>query len=139
MLVEKAGRGVGVPLAIAQDLGRAAGWLAGQGRPIDVVFEAVTKRAAGSFLNGQPPAPLAEAATIYLDAADSGLHLDHCLSPELIAALQAAREGAQTGQGRITLTLSQTKTLSALAQNTYVPATQASREGGAGAGLDDND
>lgn len=164
-MVVKAARGAGLPLGHCDDIGAAAAHLAatdplrldcvivalrGPHAPVDMV--------GGRFRNARA----AMAGPIAVDMILSGaaeVTLEDIDAPRLVLAICAARgvAVAQRSEGKALILNLKNDTvtppaarsvtvsdllwgqLSTLAAKTYVPATEASRLAGAGAGLTDND
>lgn len=165
-LVVKAARGAGVPLGCAEDLGAAAGLLAAWGalgevclaldRPLTKLSPAAEMKDPclaimgpamidAVWCEGQPilvtdceNSRVMEAlvqvaqtagARVKCTQCDEGLRIEPCSeAPQVASKLGPFEVDAQTLDA-----------LNAWAAKTYVPATEASRLAGAGAGLTDND
>jgi hypothetical protein len=132
-LVLKAARGAGVPLGIAEDLSECVPFALAENALSDIV----------DILNQSDFASLVADIAI-IDAQICGMHgsdVPH-MPARLFRALCAAR-GMETqgdaASGPQTVSETHWAQLTAVAALTYVPATEASRTSGAGAGLSDND
>lgn len=163
-MVQKAGRGAGIPLGQAQDLGRIAIYLASTGGDVSAITRALQEPATTVDMNWSSEAvsvtsgPAALICAIIRDAFAMGYDtavladLDHA---PLVGASLAESGVALKWEGR-TLTRSDTTVLQPAckpviipaadwdvweeyAAKTYVAETDASRLAGAGAGLTDND
>ncbi len=168
-MVLKAGRGAGLPLGHCEDLALAAGYMAKTDplsldilpRALKAPFAAprVDFQADITIVNGEQAVMVAPIVVDVLRAGHSVVSLADIDHPQIIFALCAAcqigvmhefsgtkltlsRSGeaaAPPSPSPATIAQSVWDALDALAQNTYVPATEASRLAGAGAGLTDND
>lgn len=164
-MVAKAARGAGVPLGHCDDIGAAAAHLAATDPlRLDCVIGALSGPHVPVDMDGARfrNARAAMAGPIAIDAILAGAEevtLENIDAPRLVLAMCAARgvavaqrsEGtdlilnakneAVTPPAASSVTVSDLSwdQLSTLAAKTYVPATEASRLAGAGAGLTDND
>ncbi len=123
MLALKAARGAGCPAAQAAHFGRACVCHILADRPIHELTEA---------LGALPRGPL---LTLPITCSDSPTTVLEFSYVEAMATI----ERRPTLPARINCPAELFEHLQSLAQNTYVPASAASRESGAGAGLTDND
>ena len=165
-LAVKAARGAGLPLGHAEDIGRAAVFLAHWGE-LDILITALEGehvvrlpedgrvRNARAAMIGPTAIDLVQAGegTVTLRDVDAPRLINALVeaSPagvvvseadgELILALDASRpvEDVPSHEGPVDVPQPVVDALGALAARTYVPATEASRLAGAGAGLTDND
>lgn len=163
-MVQKAARGAGFPAGQAEDLGRVAGFLAGTGAsvaPITMALQESISAVNVRWEDGQIAViqgPAALIGPIIRDAFAMGCTtavLSDIAHAPLISAFLAHAGVAQKWDGT-TVTPSDTTVLKPackavtipevdwqvwadFAARTYVPETEASRLGGAGAGLTDND
>ena len=163
-MVQKAARGAGFPVGQAEDLGRVAAYLAGTGSSVAPVTAALQEPMGAVDVTWQDEAvafaqgPAALIGPIVSDAFAMGYTravLADMTHAPLVSAFLAQSGIAQTWH-RSTVTPSDTTVLKPvckavtipdadwqiwqeLAAKTYVPETESSRLGGAGAGLTDND
>jgi hypothetical protein len=163
-LVQKAARGAGIPVGQAEDLGRIASFLAGTGSsiaPITAALQEPIHAVDVRWADGRVDVikgPAALIAPIIRDAFAMGCQtavLNDTAHAPLVGAFLAQSGIAQKWDGK-TVTPSDTTILTPackavtipqtdwqiwldFAARTYVPQSDASRLGGAGAGLNDND
>lgn len=163
-MVQKAARGAGIPLGQAEDLGRVAVYMAGTGGSISAVTSALKENPATVDIRWNSDAVAVSSGhaalvgPIIRDAFamgyDTAVLADLNHAP-LVGAFLAESGVALRWDGCV-LTRSDTSVLEIrckpvkipavdwaiwgdYAAKTYVPETEASRLGGAGAGLTDND
>jgi len=132
-MVLKAARGAGVPLGIAEDLSDCVPYALANNVLNDIVD--VLGQSDHAHLIGD--IAMVDATICGTQKADP-THMPH----RLFDALCAARGGGtqlEPAIGPQTVSETHWAQLAALAAMTYVPATEASRASGAGAGLSDND
>ena len=149
-MIHKAARGAGLPLGHADELAAAGVRLVAEGGDPGEITVALDK-ATGVAMTG----PAAIDAVL---ATGEPVTLADVDSPHLLVAMVAAREVAVTARiestgvvlepgetvvlpldGPVDVDAAHWARWSELAARTYVPASEASRESGAGAGLTDND
>jgi len=163
----KAARGAGIPLGHAEDFGPALAYVVSQdpanARNAVACLEAGPAPLECAVDTGEMTITCISAimaAPVAIDALVAGVHrvvVKGCTTPDLLAAYCALAGGCAAQMGDvITLTPAKVpaetitagpvdvdaeiwKALNAFAKKTYVPATEASRLSGAGAGLTDND
>lgn len=129
-LVLKAGRGAGLPLGVAEDLAMAVPHM--DTEALAELAALLTDPAHHSDLCALCAALDAQACGVTVNPPDCGTALP--------AAMTAVRVGtAPHRRGPMEVDASLWTAFDRLAQKTYVPATEASRASGAGAGLSDND
>lgn len=152
-MVHKAARGAGWPLGLAEDVAAAmdfcadpvpalraiAGHLA-QG-PAEVLGTITTLDALQAGLIGQadlPNDPILQALAQMRSHTAAAVTLDH---PHQMLRLHSppAAEPAKPATGAVEVDDDLWSMLASFAAKTFVPATEASRIAGAGAGLSDND
>ncbi|PUB17361.1 DUF3726 domain-containing protein [Yoonia sediminilitoris] len=163
-IVQKAALGVGLPVGQAEDLARTAVYMAGNHLPLSPVVEALTEPDApidiawGADKLVVKTGNAAMTAPIVKDGFGTGVvkarlaHVEH--APLVIAMLaEAGLEVSADGPkiafrrcqkpdvivGPVDVPDTIWHALSHMAAKTYVPESEASRAGGAGAGLTDND
>ncbi len=159
-MVTKAARGAGLPLAHADDLGAAAIWLCGDLAHLCAALEAASRpRGNGTIAVLDAPSAL----THFLADPSEPLVLNDVDHPALVNALaqeaaavcgvgisceiranrvtcmQSHDHASPAPSGRADVNEAVWDRLAALAARTFVPASDASRLAGAGAGLNDND
>lgn len=128
-LVLKAARGAGLDVGLAEDLARASGWL-DESALNDLAARLGDDEARAALISANlalDEVQASAAAEMPLDVIASGLAHARGIGPE--AKPLGAREVGQPLW----------QALEIWAARTYVPATEASRLAGAGAGLTDND
>lgn len=129
----KAARGAGVPLGLAEDLSVAVPFLIRNDGLNEII----------SFFSGGSLSGLVDAVAD-LDARECG-HTGAkpvVIAPEVYTALAAARglnDDLEAVSGAQDIPATLWSQLNVFAKRTYVPASEASRLAGAGAGLIDND
>ena len=148
-LAAKAARGAGAPPSQAAMFGRAALHHLVEGRPHSTLVEALEALPSGPILSlpvaflrlvvgetteiPQGPPDLVQS---YAEAQSFAVTLDGVAGT---ANALAERPAARPVVSRVSLNDDFAETLGALAARTFVPDSQGSRSGGAGAGLHDND
>ena len=150
-MIHKAARGAGIPLGLADDLAAAGAYHVASGGAATEITEALQDDTGVAFRG-----PVAIDAVL-CDGQEQ--HLSNVRTPRLLMAMIATRnvavqadlrdDGVTLRVGPIQDTENPTGPVvipdvdwdvwMTLAAKTYVPATEASRLGGAGAGLNDND
>lgn len=163
-MAQKAALGAGIPLGQAEDLGRVAVYLAGSGGDLGVVADALTQAPDpidvqwGSDQITVVAGPVALIGPIVRDAFAMGvvraIFGDMGQVPLVVAMLAQAgiavrltdktivRDGVVTPAepvGPVPVPDALWAVFESFAAKTYVPESEASRAGGAGAGLTDND
>jgi hypothetical protein len=137
-LVLKAARGAGMALGCAEELARAAPYLASKGaldlvpNLLEMPFESPALE--NSVVSGGHPV---QAMTAWLDLCAAGLDVQ--LKTDVGSALQDAMQSAQSPVGPFEVKDAVWSVLVTYAERTFVPESAESRLAGAGAGLTDND
>ena len=167
-MVHKAARGAGLPLGHAEDLAKVAGYLAATdpvamtclvdvlAGPFDPPYFELDSELRIGAANAAMVAPLVVdalrsgiaaivisevklPAIIFASCALNGLAVAHRFEGDQLALTACAPESAVPPAKATTVSQEIWSKLDAYACRTYVPASEASRVGGAGAGLNDND
>ncbi len=153
--VRKAARGADWPPSLAEDLSRAAGALAATGGESALWAALMVERDQRNLLantiaafelslSGEPATiPASSASTLLLVACGRFVgaehHVDFDLEPDGADLKIVVTEEKPMKIEEIFVQKIAWERLQALARKSYVPASEASRLGGAGAGLTDND
>jgi|UPI0005951F6B hypothetical protein len=154
-LVLKAARGAGLPLGHAEDLAAATADLTAVEMGLTQLLTALNRAQVGcayaapcaidrvtaglgSAVVKAPKCPLVWDALV-THAARSGLNVSITWSGADATLVDTAQPASPRPRGPVDIDDTLWAALSTLAAKTYVPATEASRLAGAGAGLTDND